>query len=128
MKGKGIAVDLVCTGGEASDEEMAGLYRRADVFVACGLCEPWGMRVNDAIHAGLPVVVSDGMGARLLVDRFGCGCVYPAGDADALSKVIERFAADVDFRARLRSGVAAAHEAWTPETRAKVWLEGVLGT
>lgn len=126
LRGKGIAIDLACTGGKASDEEMARLYGWADVFVACGLCEPWGMRVNDAIHAGLPVVVSDGMGACWLVDRFGCGCVYPAGDADALSSVLERFAVDGGFRARLRSGVSAAHTAWAPEARAKVWLDEVL--
>ena len=127
LRGKGIAIDIACTGGKASDEEMARLYGWADVFVACGLCEPWGMRVNDAIHAGLPMVVSDGMGASLLVDRFGCGCVYPAGDADALSSVLERFAVDGGFRARLMSGVSAAHTAWTPEARAKVWLDEVLG-
>lgn len=126
MRGKGIAVDLACTRGKASDEEMARLHGWADVFVACGLCEPWGMRVNDAIHAGLPVVVSDGMGAKWLVDQFGCGCVYPAGDADALSSVLERFAVDGGFRARLKSGVSAAHEAWSPEARAKFWLDEVL--
>lgn len=127
LKDKGIAVELVCTGGKVSDEEMSRLYNWADVFVACGLCEPWGMRVNDAVHAGLPAVVSDGMGASWLVEQFGCGGVYPAGDASALAKTLERFAADVEFRDRLVSGVAAAHEAWMPEARAKVWLEEVLG-
>ena len=85
------------------------------------------MRVNDAVHAGLPAVVSDGMGASWLVEQFGCGGVYPAGDASALAKTLERFAADGNFRARLSSGVAAARKAWTPEARAKVWLEEVLG-
>lgn len=125
---KGVAVDLACTGGRVSADELAKLYAWADVFVACGLCEPWGMRVNDAIHAGLPVVVSDGMGAKWLVDQFGCGCVYPAGDSTALANVLERFTKDSDFRARLISGVAAAHEAWSPEARAKVWLDEVIGS
>ena len=127
LKDKGIAVELVCTGGKVSDEEMSRLYNWADVFVACGLCEPWGMRVNDAIHAGLPVFVSDGMGAKWLVEQFGCGCVYPAGDAATLAKLLERFATDMEFRSRLASGVAAAHTAWMPEARAKVWLGEVLG-
>ena len=127
LRKKGIAVDLACTGGKVSEAELAKLYTWADVFVACGLCEPWGMRVNDAIHAGLPVVVSDGMGAKWLVDQFGCGCVYPAGDSAALANVLERFTKDADFRSRLKSGVSAAHKAWTPEARAKVWLEEVIG-
>ena len=124
---KGIAIDLACAGGKVSEDELAKLYAWADVFVACGLCEPWGMRVNDAIHARLPVIVSDGMGAKWLVDQFGCGCVYPAGDATALANVLERFTKDSDFKSRLISGVSAAHKSWTPEVRAKVWLEEVLG-
>ena len=125
LKGNGIHMELVCTGGKVSGEEMSRLYKWANVFVACGLCEPWGMRVNDAVHAGLPVVVSDGMGASWLVDQFGCGCVYPAGDASALAKILERFASDVEFRDGLASGVAAAHKAWMPEARARVFLECV---
>ena len=128
MRGKGIAVDLACTGGKVSEKELAKLYAWADVFVACGLCEPWGMRVNDAIHVGLSVVVSDGMGAKWLVDQFGCGCVYPAGDSAALANVLERFTSDADFRARLESGVSVAHKSWIPEVRAKVWLKEVLGS
>lgn len=127
LKVKGIPVEMVCTGGKASEEEMPRLYGWADVFAACGLCEPWGMRVNDAVHAGLPVVVSDGMGASWLVEQFGCGCVYPAGDAAALAKILERFATDGKYRSGLAAGVAAAHKAWTPEARAKVWLDEVLG-
>lgn len=127
LQTKGIPVELVSTGGNASKDEIARLYGWADVFVACGLCEPWGMRVNDAIHAGVPVMVSDGMGVRWLVDQFGCGCVYSAGDVHALAMVLERFANDDTFRARLISGVFAAHKAWTPEARARVWLDEVLG-
>ena len=126
LREKGIAVDLACTGGKSTKEEMAKLYSWADVFLACGLCEPWGMRVNDAIHAGLPVVVSDGMGAKWLVDQYGCGCIYPAGDATALANVLERFTKDSDFRSRLLSGVSSAHTAWTPESRASIWLSHIL--
>ena len=101
------------------------LYEWADVFVACGLCEPWGMRVSDAIHAGLPVVVSNGMGASWLVEQFGCGCVYEKGKARQLADCLERFARDVDFRTRLVSGVESARTAWSPASRAKVFLDCV---
>lgn len=123
LRGKGISVDLACTRGKTSDEEMARLYGWADVFVACGLCEPWGMRVNDAIHAGLPVVVSDGMGAKMIVEQCGCGSVYKAGDAKALADALLRFAKDRAFADGCCAGVAKAHEAWSPATKAKEFLE-----
>lgn len=126
LQERGISAELKCTAGRISPNELAELYRWADVFVACGLCEPWGMRVNDAIHAGLPVVVSDGMGASWLVEQFGCGCIFAKGDAESLADSLARFSQDADWSMSLASGVSAAHAAWTPEARAKVFLD-ILG-
>ena len=70
-------VEFVKTGGGLGVADLVAEIRRADVVVACGLCEPWGMRVNDVLLEGVPVVVSDGMGAAMLCDAYGCGCVVP---------------------------------------------------
>jgi len=127
LRGRGVSVELKCTAGKVPQGELAGLYDWADVFVACGLCEPWGMRVNDAIHAGLPVVVSEGMGAKWLVEQFNCGGIFRKGDVDGLASILERMVRDGEFVERIRLGVVRAHEAWTPEARARVWIEAVLG-
>ena len=123
LKGNGISVEVVRTHGGVPLYELERLCKWADVFVACGLCEPWGMRVNDAIHAGLPVVVSDGMGAKMIVEQCGCGSVYKAGDAKALADALLRFAKDRAFADGCCAGVAKAHEAWAPATKAKEFLE-----
>lgn len=123
LRQRGIEVSLERTAGRVPAAEMPRLYGWADVFVACGLCEPWGMRVNDAIHAGLPVIVSSGMGVEWLVAQSGCGCVYEKGMPWDLAKCLERFATDGNFRRKLRMGVSAAHAAWLPEVRAKVLMD-----
>lgn len=123
LKRRGIKLDIVRTHGKLPAYEMERLYKWADVFVACGLCEPWGMRVVDAIHAGLPVIVSDGMGVEWMVEKFGCGSIYKKGNARELADILERFAKDADLRSLLTAGVSAAHEAWLPENRAKDFLE-----
>lgn len=123
LKRRGIRIEIVRTHGALPVYEMERLYKWADVSVACGLCEPWGMRVVDAIHAGLPVIVSDGMGVEWMVDKFGCGGVYKKGSAHGLADILERFAKDADFRNRLVSGVSTAHEAWLPQNRAKDFLD-----
>lgn len=123
LKLRGIRIEIVRTHGALPVYEMERLYKWADVSVACGLCEPWGMRVVDAIHAGLPVIVSDGMGVEWMVAKFGCGSVYKKGDAHDLADILERFAKDADFRNRLVSGVSTAHEAWLPQNRAKDFLD-----
>lgn len=122
LKSQGRKVELVCTRGNVPQDELERLYKWADVMVACGISEPWGMRVNDAIHAGLPVVISSGMGAKMIVEESGCGFVYEQGNAVELSDALARFAADPDFRAKCRHGVIAAKEKWRPETKAKEML------
>lgn len=127
LKRKGVAAEVVRTHGGVSLCELDRLCKWADVFVACGLCEPWGMRVNDAIHAGVPVVVSSGMGAKMIVEQHGCGSVYKAGEAKSLADILQRFATDADFATKCRDGVAKAHEAWAPAAKAKEFINLISG-
>ena len=120
-------VELVKTGGKMSEEELVAEIRRADVVVGCGYCEPWGMRINDVLLEGVPVIVSDGMGVSWAVERYGCGCVVPKGDAAALAAVLSRCKSEPEFLERLRSGAKVAAMELLPENRAKEWLDAVLG-
>ena len=119
-------MELVKTGGKMSEEELVSEIRRADVVVGCGYCEPWGMRINDALLEGTPVIVSDGMGAAAVCDWYGCGCVVPKGNAVALAKVLKRCQEEPQFLSRLRSGAQAAAQELLPENRAKVFLNAVV--
>ena len=120
-------VEFVKTGGGLGVAELVSEIRRADVVVACGLCEPWGMRVNDVLLEGVPVVVSDGMGAAKLCDDYGCGCVVPKGDVEALAAVLRRCADDREFLGRLKSGAIKASKALLPENKAREWVGKVIG-
>ena len=120
-------VEFVKTGGGLGVAELVAEIRRADVVVACGLCEPWGMRVNDVLLEGVPVVVSDGMGAAMLCDAYGCGCVVPKGDARALAAVLERCANDREFYGHLKSGAMKAAQALLPRNMAREWVDKVVG-
>ena len=120
-------VEFVKTGGGLGVAELVAEIRRADVVVACGLCEPWGMRVNDVLLEGVPVVVSDGMGAAMLCDAYGCGCVVPKGDARALAAVLRRCAEDREFYGHLKIGAIKAARALLPQNMAREWVDKVVG-
>ena len=120
-------VILQKTGGVMTQAQVVDEIRAADLVVACGLCEPWGMRVNDALAEGKPVIVSDGMGVRWLVEKYGCGCVVPKGEESALAAGLQRCADDREFLARLRSGAERAREDWTPKKQAKEFLRFIGG-
>ena len=122
--------------------ELDALQADADIFVAPGLREPWGIRVNEAIQAGLAVIVSDGVGACELVKSSGCGSVFLSGDRDSLAgslaslmsnpvRLAECRAKAADYRHHIHPRVAASYLAdvirhsWNPSLPRPVppWLE-----
>ena len=125
LKDDGLSIELITTGGKSAPAELNKQYVWADVFVACGVCEPWGMRVVDAIHAGLPVIVSDGMGVEWIVGTWNCGYVYKAGSYQSLAAAIRKFIEDDFCSAEVLKGVRAAHFALCPERRAIDFISAI---
>ena len=77
--------------GFMQPERVAQMLGAADAFVLPSRIEPWGLVVNEAMAAGLPIVASDQVGAaRDLVIPGKTGEVFPVGDADALAAALLR--------------------------------------
>jgi glycosyltransferase involved in cell wall biosynthesis len=64
--------------------------------------EPWGLVVNEAMHAGIPVVATDGVGAAAggLVDDGRNGFVVPERDPAALARALRHLVDEPDAAAR----------------------------
>ncbi|WP_420455195.1 glycosyltransferase [Rubrivirga sp.] len=89
-----LAEDGVTFAGFAHGDALGHAYGRADAFVLPSRKDTWGLVVNEAMAAGLPVVVSDGAGcAADLVDDGANGIRVPAGDPAALADALARVAA-----------------------------------
>ena len=75
----------------ANQTEMPSRYLLADIFVlpSRGFYETWGLAVNEAMHLGIPCLVSDLVGCQrdLVVPRI-TGWVFSAADPSALSAVL----------------------------------------
>jgi glycosyltransferase involved in cell wall biosynthesis len=107
-----------------SATQLRNFYAAANVLVLPSIPtrtfrEPWGLVVNEAMNRGLPVIVSDAVGAAAggLVRDGRNGLVVPAGDPVALAGAMRRLAGDPSLRARLgeagRADVSAyTHDAW----------------
>jgi glycosyltransferase involved in cell wall biosynthesis len=70
--------------------ELIELYETCSLFVSPGRAEPWGIRVNDAVNCGAPLVVSRGMGASKIVFDYQVGSTCGAGDPVDLAWQIRR--------------------------------------
>jgi glycosyltransferase involved in cell wall biosynthesis len=82
-------------------EQVVEAYAAADVFCLLSEREPWGVVVNEAAACGLPLVLSDRVGAAYDLLRDGeNGILLPPGDVRAAVEALRRLAADRDLRLR----------------------------
>jgi glycosyltransferase involved in cell wall biosynthesis len=101
--------------GFLNQSQLPSAYRAADLFVLPSLFEPFGLVVNEAMLCGLPVAVSDRVGARFDLVRPGeNGYVFPAGDIDALAAILREILPDPEKRARMGAAARERMETWSP--------------
>ena len=98
--------------GFQNQRALPALYHLADLFVLPSAHEQYGLAVNEAMAAGLPVIASDAVGASEdLIDDGVTGFVVPVGDVGAIA---ERMRALLFDPARRRAmGLAASNKVAT---------------
>ncbi len=85
--------------GDVDWERIVELYVAADVFALLSEREPWAVVVNEAAACGLPLVLSDRVGAAHDLLRDGeNGALVRAGDVDAAARALRELAADPELR------------------------------
>lgn len=88
--------------GFVNQSGLPGVYAACDVFVLPSEDEPWGLAVNEAMCAGLPVVTSEGIGcARDLVRADINGQTFPVGDIHKLAAILRSLVSDTETRQRM---------------------------
>ena len=87
--------------GDLPADRVAEAYAAADVFALLSTRETWGVVVNEAAVSGLPLVLSDRVGAAYDLLRDGeNGFLVSAGDVDTTGEAFKRLAADAGLRTR----------------------------
>lgn len=105
--------------------DLVRLYETCSVYVGAGRSEPWGMRLNDALNCGSPLVVSRGMGGVRLIDEYGCGLAFDSGDSVGLANVLERLAKDSYLYAHCSERAIMAARDNSPKKQASVLIEAM---
>ena len=86
--------------GELDEHRLAEAYVAADVFALLSTHEPWGVVVNEAAASGLPLVLSDRVGAARDLLRDGeNGLLVPADDPETAAAALGSLL-DADRRRR----------------------------
>lgn len=120
--GLGDAVDFA---GSMGQEALAEQYLKATCLVLPSRSEPWGLVVNEALHYGCPVVVSDNCGCvpELVIDGI-TGYRFQTGNPDDLKDKLEQVVVKLgDVKATAERCLDVISH-YTPKTAALQMLDG----
>jgi glycosyltransferase involved in cell wall biosynthesis len=114
--------------GRLSGIDLLDAYAISDVFVLPSLFEPWGLVVNEAMAAGLPVIASDRVGCiDDLIVVGETGFVVCAESSDQLASTMENFSFSRSLAAAMGKKARQHISPWTTARRAEVirttWVE-----
>jgi glycosyltransferase involved in cell wall biosynthesis len=91
--------DRIKFAGFVQPADLPDLYSHADIFVLPSRYDGWGVVINEALGAGLPVIASDQVGAAHDLVRHGeNGFIFPAGDKQQLAGFIKALAGSQELR------------------------------
>ena len=91
LKKKYASCDFVFFDGPKYGDDLLAVYRQNHVLVLPSTYEPWGLVVNEAMSAGMPVLVSNEVGAHYdLVDGNDTGFVFDAYEEQSLIDAMEQ--------------------------------------
>ncbi len=108
---KSIAPERIITPGYVKYSELPQYYSVADIFVHPAESEPYGVSVQEAMACGLPVIVSDMVGAAAdLLERGKNGDVFPVGQERVLAKLIVAYAARLEDKSIAEASQSKANE------------------
>jgi glycosyltransferase involved in cell wall biosynthesis len=113
----GIAAEFA---GDRRYEHLPAVYAEADLLVLRSEREPWGLVVNEALAAGVPVLASTGVVAARELVPAGAGLV--SDDESELASVARRLLGDPAELARAREAARAVLPRILPEA----WADSVI--
>lgn len=112
--------------GFQAPEALPAFFAQANVFVLPSRYDGWGVVVNQALGAGLPIIASDQVGAAQdLVTPGENGFHFPAGDATALGDMMRRFTDQPTLCESMSLDSRQRASAWTPARGAQRWVEAL---
>ena len=96
---------------ESDRDRLAELYAAADLYLAPGPAETFGLSAHEAMAAGTPVLSVDAGAVADAVRAAGCGGTWPLGDGAAMAEMVDQLLdAGPDQRAAARSHVMRHHQ------------------
>jgi glycosyltransferase involved in cell wall biosynthesis len=109
--------------GFKAPEQLPEYFKKGDVFVLPSRHDGWGVVINQALGAGMPIITSDAVGAGLdLVEDDRNGMCVAANDINALYDAMQTFVKNPNLVTRLGRESRERARDLTPEAGAEKWV------
>lgn len=115
----------ICYKGVYARGDAQSIISGYDLLLVPSRHEGWGLVVNEALMQGVPVVVSDRVGAKVLVEGSGAGLVFRSEDEKQLADLLIDLADHRERIAKMKSQSAVVRDLITPQIGAQ-YLAQVL--
>jgi len=104
-------------------ENLPKYFGRGDIFILPSRHDGWGVVVNQALAAGMPIITSDAVGAGLdLVENGVNGMCVRANDVEALYAAMSTIVRDPEVITQWGKESRAKASNITPEAGADKWI------
>lgn len=88
-------------------------YEKSNVLILPSQKESWGLVVNEALSAGLPVIISDQVGARFdLVQNKKTGLIFECKNVEALMQCMKTISVESIYREYSDNAVKLMKDYW----------------
>jgi glycosyltransferase involved in cell wall biosynthesis len=109
--------------GFRQPDALQEIFANADIFVLPSRHDGWGVVVNEALGAGLPIIVSDRVGARDLVEDGYNGLIVRAGDVVSLTDALLKLGQSAALRRAFGGGSAERAARYGLDEGVRRWIE-----
>jgi glycosyltransferase involved in cell wall biosynthesis len=117
--------EAVKYGGVIPFGQAQEFISRYDLLVLPSNYDGWGVVVNEALMAGVPVVCSDRVGAGAVVKKWRCGLVYRSSDRGALQSMLLTMTGNRAQLEQMRLAAVTAGLTLTPQIAAAYMLQAL---
>ena len=115
--------DRVVFLGFLQPADLPAVFAAADLFVLPSRHDGWGVVVNEALGAGLPIIASDRVGAAHDLIRDGAnGYITPMGDAGALAEALRRLGSSKSRREAFAATSRTLSKDWGLPSAVRRWV------
>lgn len=118
-----LSIEGVTFAGFRQIDELPAYYGLASCFIHPAIKDTWALVVNEAMAAGLPILVSTGAGCYVdLVDEGNNGYSFSPNDEERLSELMVSVSASPEFRQSASTASRRIVDDWNLERFAKSML------